>query len=91
MKLNSNDYIAISEKISEGSNYVEYTKGDETIVIECNLEVDGYEENDYYNGTGAFVETSRVLDIENVESWNEEGDETENDFNEDELNRWVAY
>lgn len=27
MELTSNDYRAISEKISEGSNYVEYSKG----------------------------------------------------------------
>lgn len=60
MELTSNDYRAISEKISEGSNYVEYNKGNETIAIECKLEIDGYEENGY-NGTGAFVSTSKNL------------------------------
>lgn len=34
MELTSNDYRAISEKISDGSNYVEYCKGNETIAIE---------------------------------------------------------
>ena len=90
MELTSNDYRAISEMISEGKNSLEYKKGDETISIEYNLDIEGYEENDYYNGTGAFVETSKNLYVENVESWNEEGDDTSNDFNEDELLKWVA-
>lgn len=90
MELTSTDYRAIAEQISEGSNSIEYTKGNETIAIECELTIDGYEENDYFNGTGAFVSTSKNLCIENVESWNQEGDDTENDFNEDELMSWVA-
>ena len=90
MELTSTDYRTISEKISEGKNYVEYTKGNETISIECRLEIEGYYENDYFNGTGAFVETDKYLYVENVESWNEEGDDTKNDFDEDELLRWVA-
>ena len=89
MELTSNDYRAISEKISEGSNYVEYSKGNETIAIECKLEIDGYEENGY-DGTGAFVSTSKNLSIEKVESWNQNGDDTENDFNENELMSWVT-
>lgn len=90
MELTSNDYKAISDMISEGKNSLEYKKGDETISIEYNLDIEGYEENDYYNGTGAFVETSKNLYVENVESWNEEGDDTSNDFNENELLKWVA-
>ena len=90
MELTSTDYRAISEMISEGKNSLEYTKGNETIAIDCILEIEGYEENDYYNGTGAFVETSKELYVNNVESWNEEGDDTSNDFNEDELLKWVA-
>ena len=90
MELTSTDYRAISEMISEGNNSLEYTKGNETIAIDCILEIEGYEENDYYNGTGAFVETSKELYVDNVESWNEEGDDTSNDFNKDELLKWVA-
>lgn len=90
MKLTSNDYKAIAAKISEGSNNVEYTKGNETIAIDCYLEIEGYVENDYYNGTGAFVETSKEFYVDNVESWNDEGDDTSNDFKEEELHRWVA-
>lgn len=90
MELNSKDYRAIAEKISEGSNYVEYFKGYETIAIECKLEYDGYTEDDYYNGTGAFIETQKRFYVESVESWDEEGDETENDFSEDELIKMVV-
>lgn len=90
MELTSTDYRTISEMISEGKNNVEYQKGNETISIECTLETEGYEENNYYNGTGAFVETSKNLYVENVESWNEEGDDTTNDFKEEELLKWVA-
>ena len=90
MKLNSNDYRAIAEKISEGSNYVEYVKNEETIAIECNFEVEGYIEDDYYNGTGAFDETSRKLYVVSVESWSKDGDDTDNDFDENELISWVA-
>lgn len=90
MELTSTDYRDIAEEISEGSNYIEYSKGDETIAIECKLETEGYEENDYFNGTGDFIVTDRNLYIENVESWNEEGNDTNNDFNEDELLSWVA-
>lgn len=90
MELTSTDYRAIAEKITEGANYIEYPKGNETIAIECELFIDGYEENDYYNGTGAFVQTSKSLSVESVESWDNEGDDTPNDFDEDELMSWVA-
>ena len=90
MKLNSIDYRAISEKISEGSNYIEYDKGNDTIAIECKQETEGYCESDYFNGTGAFIETSKELYIVSVESWNNEGCVTENDFDEKELMSWVA-
>lgn len=90
MELTSKDYRAIAEKIENGANYIEYSKGNETICIECNLEIEGYVEDDYYNGTGAFIETTKNLYVENVESWDDEGDDTSNDFDENELLSWVA-
>lgn len=90
MELTSKDYRAIAEQIEEGDNYIEYPKGNETISIECKLEREGYEEDDYFNGTGAFVETSKNFYVVNVESWNEDGDNTTNDFDEKELDSWVA-
>ena len=90
MILNSIDYRVIAEKISEGSNYIEYAKNGEVIAIECSFLVDGYVEDDYYNGTGAFNETFRKLYVESSESWSKDGDDTENNFDENELLGWIA-
>lgn len=90
MKLTDKDYAAIAQDVVEGSNYIEYEKDNETIAIECELVIDGYTEDDYYHGTGAFVETSRDLYVKSVESWNQDGDDTENDFDQDELFTRVA-
>lgn len=90
MKLTDKDYKKIAQDVVEGKNYIEYEKDNETIAINCELVLDGYTEDDYYHGTGAFVETSRNLYVESFESWNEEGDDTENNFDEDELMKWVA-
>lgn len=90
MKLTSKDYIEIAEQIEAGTGYVEYEKDNETISFEYEYETEGYVEDDYYNGTGAFIETSRELYVTNIESWDEEGDETENDFDQDKLIGWVA-
>lgn len=54
------------------------------------METEGYCESDYFNGTGAFIETSKELYIVNVESWNNKGCVTENDFDENELMSWVT-
>lgn len=90
MTLTSRDYERIAAMLTDGANTLEYVKCNETISIEYKLEIEGYEEDDYYNGTGSFIETSKKLYVENVESWNEEGDDTTNDFKEEELSQWVA-
>ena len=90
MKLTSIDYQNIASQIEEGKGTVEYTKGNETLILDYSYEVNGYVEDDYYNGTGAFVQTDCNLYIESAESFNEDGDETENDFNESILYKQVA-
>lgn len=85
MELTDKDYANIASRIEMGDNYVEYEKDGETIAIECTLEYEGYEENDYYNGTGAFIETDKMIYIQNVESWNEDGDDIVTIFDEDKL------
>lgn len=90
MKLTDKDYTAIAQDVVEGTNYIEYEKDNEIIAIDCELVIDGYTEDDYYHGTGAFVETSKDLYVKSVESWNSVGDDTENDFDQDELLKWVA-
>lgn len=82
MTLTTNDYYEIASQIEDDSNSIEFEKDGETLFIECTLESDGYVEDDYYNGTGAYVETFRALYVESVESYNEDGEQTANKFNE---------
>lgn len=89
MELTSTDYRAIAECIETGDNYIEYPKADDIICITCTLEVEGYEENDYFNGTGDFIVTSKSLYVKNVESYDGEGRDVPNDFDEGELFSWV--
>ena len=82
MTLTTNDYYEIASQIEDGSNSIGFEKDGETLFIECTLESDGYVENDYYNGTGAYVETFRALYVESVESYDEDGEQTANNFDE---------
>lgn len=90
MTLTTSDYIAIASQIEEGKGSVEFEKENEILCFDYSYEIEGYVEDDYFNGTGAFIETSSLLYIENVESVNEDGDETTNDFCESELEKFVA-
>lgn len=90
MTLTTSDYIAIASQIEEGKGLVEFEKENEILCFDYSYEIEGYVEDDYFNGTGAFIETSSSLYIENVESVNEDGDETTNDFCELELEKFVA-
>lgn len=90
MTLTTSDYIAIASQIEEGKGSVELEKENEILCFDYSYEIEGYVEDDYFNGTGAFIETSSSLYIENVESVNEDGDETTNDFCESELEKFVA-
>ena len=93
MKLISNDYQNIANQIEVGSGSIEYIKGNETLFVEYTYEEEGYIEDDarcgYMNGTGAYVVTDRFLSVE-VESYDEEGEQTANDFIEGELYKMVA-
>lgn len=64
MKLTANDYYSISEQITEDNGSVEYSKNGETLFFDYTLNVDGYMEDDYFNGTGAFIETSKELNVQ---------------------------
>ncbi len=90
MILTTSDYMTIASQIEEGKGSVEFEKENEILFFDYSYEIEGYVEDDYFNGTGAFVETSHSLCIENVESYNEDGDETSNNFNESELDKMIA-
>lgn len=89
MNLTASDYMNIALQIEVGKGSIEFEKENETLFFDYSYDVDGYVEDDYFNGTGAFVETSSSLNIENVESFNKDGDETTNNFCESELERII--
>lgn len=73
MILTREDYENIARQIEEGKNSVTYDKGDEILQIDCIFETEGSWEDDYYNGTGAYVELARQLTITKAEVCNEDG------------------
>ncbi len=90
MTLTTSDYMTIASQIEEGKGSVEFEKDNEFLFFDYSYEIEGYVEDDYFNGTGAFVETSSSLCIEGVESFNEDGEQTSNNFNESELEKMIA-
>jgi len=90
MTLTNNDYSEISSMIEEGKGTIEYEKDGEILCIEYTYEVEGYVEDDYFNGTGAFVETSVDFNINEVECYNEDGEDTDTNFDEYTLYKMVA-
>lgn len=90
MILTTSDYMTIASQIEEGNGSVEFEKENEILFFDYSYEIEGYVEDDYFNGTGAFVEISSSLYIEGVESFNEDGEETSNNFNESELDKMIA-
>ncbi len=90
MNLTASDYMNIASQIEVGNGSIEFEKGNEILVIDYSYDVEGYVEDDYYNGTGAFIETDSSLCIENVESFNEDGEETPNNFCQSELEKEIA-
>lgn len=92
MKLTKSDYQSILDQIEVGTGTIEFEKDGETLIIEYEAEEEGYVEDDfhcgYMNGTGAYVVTSRSLYIASADSYDEEGEDTENDFSEDLLEKY---
>lgn len=69
---------AIAENI-EGNNgtfSVEVEVGNTLVVVDGSFEIDGYCEDDYFNGTGAWVTTYVAVSIESVEAYDMDGEAT---------------
>lgn len=71
MKLYERDYADLVRKCADcanaGISSVSVDKKDETLTLTVDVTVEGYMEDDYYNGTGAFIPTNsdcRIIDIE---------------------------
>ena len=90
MVLTEDDYRAMASQISTGHNIIEYEKDGLVLAFDCDYECDGFVEDDYLNGTGAFVETWRNLSVENAEFVDPEGHSTPFDIDERLLEKFVA-
>lgn len=71
MRLYNRDYEQLAQKCADcanaGVSAVSVEKKDETLTLTVDVTVEGYTEDDYYNGTGAFVPVTaecRILDVE---------------------------
>ena len=58
--------------------------------FEAALEAEGYDEDDYFNGTGAYVVTTRFLSVGAVDCFNDDGEAARADFCESQLHTMVA-
>lgn len=82
---------AIVENI-EGNNgtfSVEVEVNNTLVVVDGSFEIDGYCEDDYFNGTGAWVTTYVSVCIDNVEAYGADGNEVYVDCDLTEIERSV--
>lgn len=86
MRLTDKDYEALAYQVEEGEDFATLEKDGEELEIRYECEEDSYQEDDYLNGTGAWVTTAVNLRVLNVSCTNEDGDEVDNDFDE-----WKLY
>lgn len=59
------------------------------ICADGSFEIDGYREDDYFNGTGAWVATYVSVRVETVEAYDEDGEPVEIDCDLSEIERSV--
>ena len=84
---------AIVESI-EGTNgtfSVEVEVNDTLVVVDGSFEIDGYCEDDYFNGTGAWVTTYVAVRIGNVEAYDEDGNDVEVTCDLTEIERYAEH
>lgn len=82
---------AIVENI-EGANgtfSVEIEANNTLVVVDGSFEIDGYPEDDYFNGTGAWMTTYVSVCIDSVEAYDEDGNEVEVICNLTEIERYA--
>lgn len=91
MKLNRDDYGRMAAAITDDCGYVEFEKEGNQITFGYDVDVQGYEEDDYYDGTGMFVVTNVFLKIKNVEAFDVEGNRIDVELDENLLQELVEY
>lgn len=67
---------AIVESIegSNGTSSVEVEVNDTLVYVDGSFEIDGYREDDYFNGTGAWVTNYVSVNVSSVEAYDEDGE-----------------
>lgn len=83
------DYLKIAKQISEDRSTIEYQKDNFILTIYYLFKIEGYRENDYFNGTGGFVETSRNFRVYDIECVDEDSNDANTDFDQDKLESYV--
>ena len=83
------DAILDAATESEGYFDIDIEDGEDTINVRGCYEIDGYREDDYFNGTGAWVTTYCNVSIIEVTAYNEDGDEITYNINETDVENAV--
>lgn len=74
---------------NNGTFSVEVEVSNTLIVVNGSFEIDGYCEDDYFNGTGAWVTTYVSVYIDGIEAYDEDGNEVDVDCDLTEIERSV--
>lgn len=74
---------------NNGTFSVEVEVNNALVVVDGSFEIDGYSEDDYFNGTGAWVTTYVSVCIDSVEAYDEDGNEVEVICNLTEIERYA--
>lgn len=93
MNLTDNDYQELAEQIYEGGELA-CIEGDEYLEVHYDYDEESYQENDFYcgysNGTGAWVTTAVNLCVNRWSCTDEDGKETDCDFDECKLQDYLT-
>lgn len=74
---------------NNGTFSVEVEVNNTLVVVDGSFEIDGYCEDDYFTGTGAWVTTYVSVCIDSVEAYDEDGNEVDVDCDLKEIERSV--
>lgn len=74
---------------NNGTFSVEVEVNDTLLVVDGSFEIEGYCEDDYFNGTGAWVTTYVSVCINGIEACDEDGNEVDVDCDLTEIERSV--
>lgn len=93
MNLTDNNYQELADQIHEGGELA-CIDGDECLEVYYDYEEESYQENDfncgYGNGTGAWVTTAVNLCVNKWSCTDEDGNETDCDFDECKLQDYLT-